>query len=108
MSSKVNNKVPHTGINSIGTSFAQAQAKMALATRDSASPRPKMHWTPMKINTLSELVPSCYLLLVTLSSYLFICLFFYLYFTLFYFSSQDQRFFYLALLPIRCNFAFEM
>ena len=27
MSSKVNNKVPHTRINSIGTSFAQAQAK---------------------------------------------------------------------------------
>ena len=30
MSSKVNNLVPHTGINPIGTSFAQAQAKMAI------------------------------------------------------------------------------
>ena len=33
MSSKVNNKVPHTRINSIGTSFAQAQAKMTIVRR---------------------------------------------------------------------------
>ena len=33
MSSKVNNKVPHTGIHSTGTSFAQVQAKMAIVRR---------------------------------------------------------------------------
>ena len=38
MSSKVNNKVPHTRVNSTGTSFAQAQAKMAIVRRSLFTP----------------------------------------------------------------------
>ena len=38
MSSKVNNKVPHTRVNSTGTSFAQAQAKMEIVRRSLFTP----------------------------------------------------------------------
>ena len=38
MSSKVNNKVPHTSVNSTGTSFVQAQAKMAMVCRSLFTP----------------------------------------------------------------------
>ena len=58
MSSKVNNKVPHTRINSIGTSFAQAQAKMTIVhrclLRHFRSGRRK---TGSRIETRDELAP---------------------------------------------------